>query len=69
MPKPDPSITADLLTSLPTKKSDLHQDGLAGQKEHTAQRGPQPVKPKVSPRSAEKAAAVQGHTRSSNRGK
>jgi hypothetical protein len=68
MSKPDPSITADLLSKLPAKKSDLPKDA-AARTGHATQHGPQPHAPKLSPRSAEKAAAVQGHTRSSNRGK
>ena len=68
MSKPDPSITADLLSKLPAKKSDLPKDSQA-KTGHASQHGPQPHAPKPNPRSAEKAAAVQGHTRSSNRGK
>lgn len=69
MSKPDPSITADLLNNLPTKKADLHKDGQAGKAGHATPKGPQPHQAKVSSRSAEKASSVQGHTRSSNRGK
>ena len=68
MSKPDPSITADLLSKLPNKKSDLPKDPQA-RTGHATQHGPQPHVSKQSPRSAEKSGAVQGHTRSSNRGK
>ncbi|MGA2082387.1 MAG: hypothetical protein ABSH53_17500 [Holophaga sp.] len=68
MSKPDPSITADLLSKLPTKKADPQKALLPGKKDHATQRGPAPQTPRVSPRSAEKS-AVQGHTRTSNRGK
>jgi len=69
MSKPDPSITADLLSKLPAKKTDPQKAAGPGKKDHTTQRGPLPQMPKANPRSAEKAAAVQGHTRTSNRGK
>lgn len=68
MSKPDPTITADLLSKLPTKKSDLPKDAQA-KTGHATQHGPVPHVQKLSPRSAEKSGAVQGHTRSSNRGK
>jgi hypothetical protein len=69
MSKPDPSITADLLSKLPLKKSDAGKGtALQGKKDHAAPHGPQPQTARVSSRSAEKS-AVQGHTRSSNRGK
>ena len=67
MSKPDPSITADLLSSLPAKKADLHADASARpeKKEHSGPRAPQA---KLSSRSAEKS-TVPGRTRTSNRGK
>jgi hypothetical protein len=68
MSKPDPSITADLLSKLPVRKTDAQKAAAPGKTGHAAPRGPQPQAPRVSPRSAEKA-AVQGHTRTSNRGK
>ena len=68
MSKPDPSITADLLSKLPTRKTDPQKATLPGKKDHTTQRGPAPQLPRASQRSAEKS-GVQGHTRTSNRGK
>jgi hypothetical protein len=64
--KPDPSITADLLRKLPAKKAETPAEApLPGlHKDHGA-----PLRgAKASARSAEKS-MVQGHTRSSNRGK
>ncbi len=69
MSKPDPAITADLLSKLPSKKTDPQKGTLPGKKDHTTQRGPLPQMPKVNSRSAEKASGGQGHTRTSNRGK
>lgn len=65
MSKPDPSITADLLKQLPTRKQAGPEGGVPRpeHKEHPASRTP-----KTSLRSAERA-PVAGHTRSSNRGK
>ena len=69
MSKPDPSITADLLSKLPSKKSDLPKAAnLPGVKDHSGLRGPQPMGAKVSSRSAEKS-SVPGRPRTSNRGK
>ena len=69
MSKPDPSITADLLSKLPAKKTDLPKaEAQPGKKDHAGMRGPQPVGAKVSSRSAEKS-WVAGRTRTSNRGK
>ena len=69
MSKPDPSITADLLSHLPAKKADLPKAATTpGKHDHTAVRGPQPQAARVSSRSAEKA-TVPGRTRTSNRGK
>lgn len=65
MSKPDPAITADLLSQLPTKKADAHTDARPEKKEHAGPRAPQA---KLSSRSAEKA-TVPGRTRTSNRGK
>lgn len=66
MSKPDPAITANLLSQIPAKKSESHAaaqiPGL--HKEHNVL--PKTAKP--SAKSVEKS-AVQGHTRSSNRGK
>jgi hypothetical protein len=67
MSKPDPSITADLLSHLPSKKSDLPKaDAAPGKKDHANR--PQPQGAKISSRSAEKS-TVPGRTRTSNRGK
>jgi hypothetical protein len=64
--KPDPSITANLLSQLPSKKTETpaasQVPGL--HREHNVL----PKASKPSAKSAEKS-AVQGHTRSSNRGK
>jgi hypothetical protein len=69
MSKPDPSITADLLSKLPTKKTDPHKAAaVPGKGDHSGLKGPQPQAAKVSSRSAEKS-SVQGRTRTSNRGK
>ena len=67
MSKPDPAITADLLSSLPAKKSEGHADASARpeKKDHAGPRAPQA---KLSSRSAEKS-TVPGRTRTSNRGK
>jgi len=67
MSKPDPTITADLLSTLPVKKADGHVDASArpGKKDHAGPRAPQA---KLSSRSAEKS-TVPGRTRTSNRGK
>ena len=67
MSKPDPAITADLLSKLPAKKTDAHVDASAvpGKKDHAGPRAPQA---KLSSRSAEKS-TVPGRTRTSNRGK
>ena len=66
MSKPDPSITADLLSKLPAKKAETHAEVPGpGLKKAT---GIAPRGNKPSARSAEKGAG-QGHTRSSNRGK
>ena len=64
--KPDPSITADLLSSLPVKKAETHAETHlpALKKDH----GMGPKGTKTNARSTEKG-AVQGHTRSSNRAK
>jgi hypothetical protein len=67
MSKPDPAITADLLSSLPAKKAELHKGAaLPGAKDHMGR--PQPQAAKISSRSAEKG-TVPGRTRTSNRGK
>jgi hypothetical protein len=67
MSKPDPAITADLLSKLPAKKADLPKAAAApGAKDHTGR--PQPQAAKISSRSAEKS-TVPGRTRTSNRGK
>jgi hypothetical protein len=67
MSKPDPSITADLLSKLPAKKADLPKAAAQpGVKDHTGR--PQPLAARVSSRSAEKG-TVPGRTRTSNRGK
>jgi|GEM_PF-1286904 hypothetical protein len=70
MSKPDPSITADLLSQLPAKKADLPKTAAQpGRKDHAGLHGgPQPQAARISSRSAEKA-AVPGRTRTSNRGK
>jgi hypothetical protein len=69
MSKPDPSITADLLSHLPAKKADLPKAlGQPGKKDHTSLHGPLPQGAKISSRSAEKS-TVPGRTRTSNRGK
>jgi len=67
MSKPDPSITADLLSKLPTVKPGAPKAAAASKHDHSGVRGPQPVVAKVGARSAEKSAA--GRTRTSNRGK
>ena len=66
MSKPDPSITADLLSKLPAKKTEAHSETVlpAAKKDH----GMGPKGTKTNARSVEKG-SVQGHTRSSNRGK
>jgi len=65
MSKPDPAITADLLSKLPARKADLPKAAaVPGSRDHR----PQPVGAKVSSRSAEKS-SVPGRTRTSNRGK
>jgi len=63
--KPDPSITADLLSKLPARKAEGHTDAGAApvKKGHAA-----PLAPKINSRSAEKG-TVPGRTRTSNRGK
>jgi len=66
MSKPDPSITADLLSHLPAKKADMPKSALPGKNDHTSR--PQPMGAKISSRSAEKS-SVPGRTRTSNRGK
>ena len=68
MSKPDPSITADLLSQLPAKKAEAHTDASARpeKKEHTGPRAPMGTK--LNCRSAEKS-TVPGRTRTSNRGK
>lgn len=67
MSKPDPAITADLLSKLPTRKGDLPKSaGLPGMKDHAGK--PQPLVPKMNPRTAEKSSGP-GRTRTSNRGK
>jgi hypothetical protein len=69
MSKPDPAITADLLSKLPARKTDLAKTAsMPGKKDHAGLRGPQPQAAKVSSRSAEKS-SVPGRTRTSNRGK
>jgi hypothetical protein len=65
--KPDPSITADLLSKLPAKKAEAGADSHAPLPKKE-QHGIAPKGNKPSARSAEKG-TVQGHTRSSNRGK
>ena len=65
MSKPDPAITADLLSKLPAKKTEGHVDARPDKKEHAGPRAPQA---KLSSRSAEKS-TVPGRTRTSNRGK
>jgi hypothetical protein len=67
MSKPDPSITADLLSSLPVKKADAHTDASA-QPDKKGHAGPRAPQAKLSSRSAEKS-TVPGRTRTSNRGK
>ncbi len=65
MSKPDPAITADLLSKLPAKKAETHAEAHVP----TLKKGSMaPKGTKTSARSVEKG-AVQGHTRSSNRGK
>jgi hypothetical protein len=68
MSKPDPSITADLLSKLPSTKPGAPKATGAGKHDHSALRGPQPGSAKVSSRSAEKSSTA-GRTRTSNRGK
>ena len=67
MSKPNPTITADLLSTLPAKKTEAHEDASArpDTKEHAGPRAPQA---QLSSRSAEKS-TVPGRTRTSNRGK
>jgi hypothetical protein len=66
MSKPDPAITADLLSKLPARKADLPKSAATpGLKDHSR---PQPQVARVSSRSAEKG-TVPGRTRTSNRGK
>jgi hypothetical protein len=64
--KPDPSITADLLSQIPAKKADTHAENLVPGLKKGSGMGPKGTKPNA--RSTEKG-TVQGHTRSSNRGK
>ncbi|BDU78046.1 hypothetical protein [Mesoterricola sediminis] len=66
MSKPDPSITAGLLGKLPTQKTETHAETHVPTLTKASVLGPRGTKP--SARSAEKS-SVQGHTRSSNRGK
>lgn len=66
MSKPDPSITADLLSKLPAKKAEAHPETVVPNLKKGSGMGPKGTKPNA--RSAEKG-TVQGHTRSSNRGK
>jgi hypothetical protein len=67
MSKPDPAITADLLSKLPARKADLPKSAATpGLKDHASR--PQPQVARVSSRSAEKG-SVPGRTRTSNRGK
>ena len=66
MSKPDPSITASLLSSLPAKKAETHVEAHVPALKKITGPGPKGTKPNA--RSAEKG-SVQGHTRSSNRGK
>jgi hypothetical protein len=67
MSKPDPTITADILSKLPARKADLPKaTALPGSKDHSGR--PQPMGAKISSRSAEKG-TVPGRTRTSNRGK
>ena len=67
MSKPDPTITADLLSKLPARKAEQPKAAAQpGKKDHN--HGPQPMGAKVSSRSAEKG-TVPGRTRTSNRGK
>jgi len=69
MSKPDPTITADLLSKLPARKAESAKAAAQpGKKDHAGPRGPQPMGAKVSSRSAEKG-TVPGRTRTSNRGK
>jgi hypothetical protein len=64
--KPNPSITADLLSKLPTGKVE-HTDA-AAKPEKVGHTGPRAPQAKLNSRSAEKA-TVPGRTRTSNRGK
>jgi len=64
--KPDPSITADLLSKLPAKKADTPAESHLPTQKKISGIGPKGTKPNA--RSVEKG-TVQGHTRSSNRGK
>jgi len=64
--KPDPSITAGLLSKLPAHKAETHAEAHAPALNKATALGPKGTKPNA--RSTEKS-AVQGHTRSSNRGK
>jgi hypothetical protein len=68
MSNPDPSITAGLLSKLPTKKAEGH-NGASALPEKKGHAGPHaPMSTKLNSRSAEKA-TVPGRTRTSNRGK
>lgn len=66
MSKPDPSITANLLSQLPTRTSEAHAAAHVPSmhKEHNLL----PKSVRTNAKSVEKS-SVQGHTRSSNRGK
>ena len=66
MSKPDPSITADLLSKIPARKAESHAETLVPGLKKAQGIGPKGVKSNA--RSVEKG-SVQGHTRSSNRGK
>ena len=68
MSKPNPSITADLLSSLSVKRDTLPKEisSLSEKKDYTNR--PQPQSSKVSSRSAEKG-MVLSRTRTSARGK
>jgi hypothetical protein len=69
MSKPDPTITADLLSKLPTTRTGAAKAAAQpGKHDHSATRGPQPSAAKISSRSAEKSSTA-GRTRTSNRGK
>ena len=70
MSKPNPTITANLLTSV-LGKTDAHHEGAPKRSDkhghETATEGPAPKNPK--PTTAKHSAAGQGRMRSSNRGK